>query len=92
MLHELKIHAKPIIKAIAQITNVAALLAGSLQATGVLSMLAPKTTVLLTLLIIGINLLAHALKNYVEVTVDVPAAPATTATVAVKAVLTAPTA
>ncbi len=71
MLHLLKINAKPIIKTIAQITNAVAIIVGGLQATGVLTMLAPMLNLEITLAILALNYLAHALKPYVETTAPV---------------------
>ncbi len=68
MLHLLKVNAKPVLKGIAQITNVAALAVGSLQATGVIALLEPKLNISITLGIILLNMLAHWLKTYAEPT------------------------
>ena len=65
MMHFIKIHAKPIVKAIAQLSNVAAVAGLGLQASGALSALDPKLTAGLTFAIILLNMLAHTLKPYI---------------------------
>jgi hypothetical protein len=82
MLRIIKLNAKPIIKRIAQITNVLAIIVGGLQATGVLAMLTPVLNLQITLAILALNYLAHTLKPYVEDDTGT----------AVKAVLVAPVA
>jgi hypothetical protein len=79
MLHLLKIHAKQIVKAIAQITNVVAVAVGGLQASGVLTLLDAKLNVEITLGIILLNMLAHYLKPYEEPTTALPTAAVSTA-------------
>ncbi len=99
MLHFIKIHAKPVVKAIAQITNAVALIVGGLQASGVMAMLAPTLALKITLAILALNYVAHMLKPYIPAdtplgAVALPTAvvPAPGAIAAVLATLPNPTA
>lgn len=99
MMHFIKIHAKPILKGIAQATNALALIVGGLQASGTISMLAPTLALKITLGILALNYVAHMLKPYIPAdtplgTVALPTAvvPAPGAIAAVLATLPNPTA